>query len=159
MMLSDFDCVFCFRLFSLNLRLWFQNFFIMSLTPEELEFFAQEEEVEVMPTSEIPTMWLITGDVGPFEVGMPIKIPLWIALQLRADNKCNIIAPSWMTLSSMEKVKEIEAKTALFSKMPSNHYMTVAKLLFELCPQDIPDADAVKLLIKVFALLHKHKFK
>ncbi|ODM98941.1 DNA replication complex GINS protein PSF2 [Orchesella cincta] len=120
----------------------------MTLTAEELEYIAQEEEVEIMPRVEIPTMWLITGDVGPFEVGMPIKIPLWIALQLRGDNKCNIIAPYWLTKSSMEKVKEFETKSPLFSKMPSKHYMSIAKLIFELCPEDVPEADAIKLLIK-----------
>ncbi|CAL8078801.1 unnamed protein product [Orchesella dallaii] len=120
----------------------------MSLTADELDFIAQEEEVEIMPKFDIPTMWLITGDVGPFEVGIPIKVPLWIALQLRGDNKCNIITPYWLTKSSMEKVKEFETKSPLFSKMPSRHYMSVAKLIFELCPEDVPEADDIKLLVK-----------
>src|SRR5687768_1084535 len=121
----------------------------MSPNPEELEYFAGQEEVEIMPRFECTTMWLITGDLGPFKPGVPVKIPLWIALHLRAQNKCKLIPPTWMNKEYLEQLKDLEAKSPLFTKMPSENYMTISKMIFEICPQDIPDADDVKVLIKV----------
>jgi len=118
-------------------------------TPSELEFFAGQEDIEILPRFDSPMMWLISGDLGPFKAGIPIKVPLWIALHFRAQNKCKIIAPLWMSKGYLEELKEVEGKSPLFTKMPSEHYMAVAKMVFDVCPQDIPDADCVKLLFKV----------
>ena len=79
----------------------------MSPTPEELEYFAGQEEVEIMPRFECTTMWLITGDLGPFKPGIPVKIPLWIALHIRAQNKCKIVPPPWMGKAYLEQLKEL----------------------------------------------------
>ena len=40
-------------------------------------------------------------------------------------------------------------RSPLFTKMPSEHYMTISKMIFEICTQDVADADQVKVLIKV----------
>ncbi|ODM88699.1 DNA replication complex GINS protein PSF2 [Orchesella cincta] len=120
----------------------------MCPTPGELELFAGQEEVEIMPRFDSPVMWLIGGDLGPFKAGIPTKVPLWIALHLRAQNKCKIVPLPWLNKAYLEQLKDIEIKSALFTKMPSEHYMAVTRMIFEVCPQDIPEADDVKLLIK-----------
>lgn len=127
----------------------------MAVTPEELEFYAGQEEVEILPRFDCQTMWLIAGDLGPFKAGIPARVPLWIALYFRAQNKCKLIPPNWMSKTSLEAIKDQEQKSPLFTKMPSEHYMAMAKMIFEICPQDILDADDVKVLIKVSSIVFK----
>lgn len=121
----------------------------MSLEPEELEFLAGHEDINIIPTFECDTMWLLSGDLGPLKIGIPSKVPLWAALHLRKLNKCRVIPPVWMSKAFLQKAKEDEARSPLFTKMPSEQFMTISKMLCEACPEDILDCDAVKTLIKV----------
>ena len=45
----------------------------------------------------IPCVCMMQGDFGPFRPSIPVQVPLWLALRLRADSLCTIIPPSWMT--------------------------------------------------------------
>jgi hypothetical protein len=38
----------------------------------------------------------VQGTFGPFRPGNPVAVPLWLAVRLKADSKCNIICPAWM---------------------------------------------------------------
>lgn len=120
------------------------------MTPDEIEFIAGQEEVEVIPRFDSGNIWLITGDMGPFKAGIPCKVPLWLALHLRAQNKCKVKPPEWMNKLYLEQLKNGEIASALFTKMPTDHYMPITKMMFAICPQDVPDADEVKVLVKVF---------
>ena len=39
--------------------------------------------------------FLIQGKVGPFKAGLETHVPLWLALQLKASDKCKIYEPFW----------------------------------------------------------------
>lgn len=121
----------------------------MSPTPEEIEYLAGLEEIEMIPKFDLVKMELISEDVGPFVAGIPARVPLWVALHFRSQNKCTIMCPGWMNVENLQQLKEKEVASQLFEKMPTEQYMTIAKMLFEACPQDIPDADKVKDLVKV----------
>ena len=36
------------------------------------------------------------GDIGPFSPGLPIEIPLWMAVNLKQRQKARIRPPDWM---------------------------------------------------------------
>jgi len=121
----------------------------MATTPKEIEFFAEKENVEIVPSFSLTNFYLIEGDAGPFRPGFPVKVPLWLAVHFRRKNKCRLIPPYWMNIEYLEKMKQSEQASDLFTKMPSEHYMAVARILFECCAIDIPAADCIKTLIKV----------
>lgn len=36
------------------------------------------------------------GDLGPFSPGLPVVVPLWLAINLKQRQKCRLIPPEWM---------------------------------------------------------------
>ncbi len=121
----------------------------MSLSPSEVEFLGEREVVGIVPNFNLEKMYMISGDVGPFKAGLPVQVPLWLALNLRQRMRCRILCPDWMDVTVLETIKQDEIQTETFRKMPSEHYMVLAKLLFENCPGDLPNSDQLKTLIKV----------
>lgn len=48
----------------------------------------------------VTVAWLCTiaqGNFGPFRPGNPVDVPLWLAVRLKSDSKCNLVCPEWMT--------------------------------------------------------------
>ena len=57
----------------------------------ELEMLAEREHVRVVPNFSESTLFLITGDVGPFEAGVPVSVPAWLAVYLKQCYKCRLL--------------------------------------------------------------------
>lgn len=41
------------------------------------------------------------GDVGPFNPGLPVDVPVWLALNLKQRQKCRIVPPDWMDVGKI----------------------------------------------------------
>ena len=63
---------------------------IMTITPAEREFFAEDEKVVIMPNFTGGMINLIAGNFGPFQPQMKVEVPLWLAVALKKRNRCNI---------------------------------------------------------------------
>ena len=68
---------------------------------------------------------MFEGDFGPFIAGMPVEVPLWAALNFRQRQKCRILPPPWMTVDELEKIKQDEKDSQVFTRIPSEHYREV----------------------------------
>jgi GINS complex subunit 2 len=119
------------------------------MNPAELEFLAEKEMVEIVPKFSLDAIYLLEGNLGPFRAGLPAKVPLWVGIDLRRKERCTIVAPHWMNVQTLEMLKKEERESEKFVKMPNEHYMAMTTVIFRNCSQDIPDADKVKVLIKV----------
>ncbi len=68
--------------------------------PEELEFFAEEEIITIVPNFEIDEnaghIQCIGEQYGPFRPSMFVPVPLWMAIQLFKKQRCRIMSPEWM---------------------------------------------------------------
>lgn len=118
------------------------------MDPEEIEFVGENEEIGVIPNFNFDPIHLISGTIGPFRAGIPLHIPLWIAIHLRKQQKCRIVTPEWMEVEFLEDLKEEEKRTNGFLKMPSPHYMIIAKLVMGAAMEDITNSEQIKTLIK-----------
>ncbi|XP_034181977.2 DNA replication complex GINS protein PSF2-like protein [Osmia lignaria lignaria] len=118
------------------------------MDPSEVEFLGEKELVTIVPNFTFDMIYLISGTVGPFRAGLPVKVPIWLAVNLKQQQKCRIIAQDWMNVDVLNEVKEDEKLSRLFTKMPSNHYMDEAQLLLSVASDDIPDADGIRTAIK-----------
>lgn len=78
------------------------------MNPEEVEFLAENEIVSILPSFTSSEYNLISGDVGPFRAGLPVNVPLWMAIILKKQNTCRIIPPDWMDVEKLEQIKENE---------------------------------------------------
>ncbi|CAH1270361.1 DNA replication complex GINS protein PSF2-like [Branchiostoma lanceolatum] len=118
------------------------------MDPAEVEFLAEKEMVHIVPNFSMDRMYLIGGDIGPFNPGLPVQIPLWMAINLKQRQKCRIQPPDWMDVEKLQEKKEEEEGSQFFKPMLNKHYMEVAQLLLTHATDDIPRADEVRTLIK-----------
>uniref|UniRef100_A0A194ALK1 DNA replication complex GINS protein PSF2 n=1 Tax=Pinctada fucata TaxID=50426 RepID=A0A194ALK1_PINFU len=118
------------------------------MDPAEVEFIAEKEHVTIVPNFALDMLYLIGGDVGPFNPGLPVKVPLWMAVNLKQGQKCRVIPPDWMDTEKLQEKKQEETDSRFFTPMPSQHYMEVTQLLLKCATDDIPHADEIRTLVK-----------
>uniref|UniRef100_A0A023F1M9 DNA replication complex GINS protein PSF2 n=1 Tax=Triatoma infestans TaxID=30076 RepID=A0A023F1M9_TRIIF len=119
------------------------------MDPAEIEFIAEQEKVSIIPKfTDQRIIHLISGDIGPFRAGIPVVVPLWVAIHLRQRKKCTIVAPDWMDLELLEEKLEEEKNSRFFTKMPNDHYMGITHLIFEVAAQDIDNSERIRTAIK-----------
>ncbi|XP_077509414.1 DNA replication complex GINS protein PSF2-like protein [Amblyomma americanum] len=114
----------------------------------DAEFIAEKTHVHIVPRFSAEKLYLITGDVGPFEPGKPVSVPLWMAVNLKQRQQCRILPPAWLCKEYLLEKKQEEIASPVFTKMPSEHYLEVTQLLFDVGAADIPDASEVRTLVK-----------
>ena len=62
-------------------------------TANEIEFFAEDEHVSIVPRFNLEEMNFISGDYGPFETQVPVEVPLWLAICLKKAEKVQHTVP------------------------------------------------------------------
>lgn len=82
------------------------------MDPAEIEFLAEKQLISIIPKFNLNhTIHLISGDIGPFRSGIPVRVPIWLAINLKQRQKCNIVVPEWMNVETLEERKENEKQS------------------------------------------------
>ncbi|XP_075996370.1 DNA replication complex GINS protein PSF2 [Genypterus blacodes] len=118
------------------------------MDPAEVEFLSEKQTVTIIPNFSLDRIFLICGDLGPFNPGLPVDVPVWLALNLKQRQKCRIVPPDWMDVEKLEELREQERKEEAFTRVPSLHYMELTKLLLNHASDDFPKADQIRTLVK-----------
>ncbi|XP_011308978.1 DNA replication complex GINS protein PSF2 [Fopius arisanus] len=118
------------------------------MEPCEIEFLGEKGLVSIVPNFNFDPIHLISGSVGPFRAGLPVKVPIWLAVNLKQRQKCRIVCPEWMEPENLELLKENEKLSKVFTEMPHDHYMDEAHILLGAASDDIPDVDNIRTAIK-----------
>uniref|UniRef100_A0A3P9H756 DNA replication complex GINS protein PSF2 n=1 Tax=Oryzias latipes TaxID=8090 RepID=A0A3P9H756_ORYLA len=118
------------------------------MDPSEVEFLAEKELVKIVPNFSLDKIYLIGGDLGPFNPGLPVDVPLWLALNFKQRQKCRIIPPDWMDVEKLEEIRELEKREEAFTPVPCPYYMELTKLLLNHASDNIPKADEIRTLVK-----------
>ncbi|KAI8339703.1 hypothetical protein BC941DRAFT_421221 [Chlamydoabsidia padenii] len=118
-----------------------------AFTPDEIEFIAGNEPISIMPLYKMPVLKMIQAAYGPFRPPLPTKVPLWLALSMKQNQKCKVIPPPWLTTDHLKERLEQEENKEEFCSLPF-HYMEMAHMLLETASDDIPDAEQVRKLLK-----------
>lgn len=53
-----------------------------SVNFEDVEFLAEDEMLKVTPKFREGRLQMITGNFGPFTPGVPLQVPVWMAINL-----------------------------------------------------------------------------
>ncbi|XP_069822418.1 DNA replication complex GINS protein PSF2 [Dendropsophus ebraccatus] len=114
----------------------------------EVEFLAEKQLVSIIPNFSLDKVYLIGGDIGPFNPGLPVQVPLWLAINLKQRQKCRIVPPEWMDVDKLEEIRDNERREDTFTPMPNPHYMELTKLLLNHASDNIPKADDIRTLVK-----------
>ena len=118
------------------------------MDPSWIEFQAENAMIRIEPRFSAPKLFLLQCDVGPFKAGIPLEVPLWLALSLCQRHKCRIIQPDWMTVDNLTEVKEAEKQEAIFTQLPDPHLFVKAQLIMDVANSDLTRADEVRTIIK-----------
>ncbi|KAG5270113.1 hypothetical protein AALO_G00188870 [Alosa alosa] len=118
------------------------------MDPSEVEFLAEKEMVQIIPNFSLDKVYLIGGDLGPFNPGLPVEVPVWLALNLKQRQKCRIVPPEWMDVQKLEEIRDQERKEETFTPIPNPYYMELTKLLLNHAADNIPKADEIRTLVK-----------
>ncbi|XP_014231798.1 probable DNA replication complex GINS protein PSF2 [Trichogramma pretiosum] len=118
------------------------------MEPSEVEFLGEKKMVSIVPHFNYSIIHLISGPVGPFRANLPVKVPIWLALQLKQQQKCRIVAQDWMDAENLNELIEKEKGEKLFTEMPSDHFMDEAQMLLTAGADDIPDVDNIRTAVK-----------
>ncbi|XP_009881108.1 PREDICTED: DNA replication complex GINS protein PSF2-like [Charadrius vociferus] len=102
----------------------------------------------VTPPTPTGTTLSREGDLGPFNPGLPVEVPVWLAINLKQRQKCRLIPPEWMDVEKLEEIRDKERKEDTFTPMPSPYYMELTKLLLNYASDNIPKADEIRTLVK-----------
>lgn len=100
------------------------------MDPSEIEFLAEQQKISIIPKfTSLSILHLISGDVGPFRAGLPVVVPIWIAINLRQRQKCRIVPPDWMNVEALLEKKEEEKNDRLDCP---NNYRVLVFVLFNM---------------------------
>lgn len=96
------------------------------------EFLAEEEQIEIIPNFKYnKQLNLISGDFGPFQPSIPIRVPIWLALNLQRQHKCTIVMPKWVT--ELMKATDAQDQGSNLLELPNVHWREIMKLLEQHC--------------------------
>ncbi|WCJ19617.1 DNA replication complex GINS protein PSF2 [Euphorbia peplus] len=125
-------------------------------SPEEIEFIAEDELVEIVPNLRMESLNFLCGDYGPFYPQIAAQVPLWLAVALKKRGKCTVRPPQWMSIENLTQVLEAERDSHAFQPLPF-HYVEIARLLFDHGRDDIPDVYMVRSLVEDIRDVRFHK--
>uniref|UniRef100_A0AC34REX9 DNA replication complex GINS protein PSF2 n=1 Tax=Panagrolaimus sp. JU765 TaxID=591449 RepID=A0AC34REX9_9BILA len=141
------------------------------MDPKQCDFLFENELIEIVPNFTSDRLELICGSTNAFEPGIPMKVPVWLALHLRKRQKCVINPPSWMNLAELQQMATSEAKSDGFSEIPerffemshvlltheakSDGFSEIPERFFEMshvlltqCKEDIENLEQMRTLVK-----------
>lgn len=90
------------------------------MNPSEVEFFGEKRLVSIVPNFNLDVIHLISGPVGPFRAGLPVKVPIWLAMCLKQKQKCRIVNQEWMDPEGLNERKEMEKMSKYGNRRSKN---------------------------------------
>ncbi|KAG8631323.1 hypothetical protein KVT40_000463 [Elsinoe batatas] len=82
------------------------------LLPSEVAFLCEMELVTVIPRQRLAGLDLLGGPIPELRPPFPTPLPLWYALLLRRQQRCNIRPPAWLSVSSLQLILDFELEHA-----------------------------------------------
>ncbi|ODM16559.1 DNA replication complex GINS protein psf2 [Aspergillus cristatus] len=84
--------------------------FPRGITPPEIAFLAEMEQVTIVPRQRLEGLKLLGGPVEPLLPPRRATLPLWLALLLKRQRRANIVPPSWLHPEALSLILEIETQ-------------------------------------------------
>ncbi|CEG37535.1 dna replication complex gins protein psf2 [Plasmopara halstedii] len=133
-----------------------------SLSASETEFLAEQELIMIMPHFHLRDhngmLNFICGNFGPFQPGMTMHVPLWLAIMLKQVHKCRILAPSWLSVDYLSAQLEREKTSEVFEELPF-HYLEIASLLLQNAPEDLEQSEHLRILLEDLQNVRQDKIR
>lgn len=125
-----------------------------------LDFTAEEVLVTIIPSISHPQFRFTSYNVGPFYSGLPVEVPLWLAITLRKGGKCKIKIPDWLHVEYLEKLVKVESSEHQrnLGILPFQ-YRELAKIFLTYAKEDIDHPERVATLIQDLANIREDRIR
>ncbi|TGZ83443.1 GINS complex, Psf2 component, partial [Ascodesmis nigricans] len=112
------------------------------LRPTEVSFLAESTPITIIPRQRLDTLPLISLTTPRLTPPQRATVPLWLALILKKQKRCNIVPPSWLSSHTISGILQWEHDNpSSFSGALPWHWLELSELLLEAASDDIPDAN------------------
>lgn len=89
-----------------------------AFSPAEIEFQAQDEPISIIPNRQFKAVRLEGWSTPHLRPLVETKVPLWMALLLKKQERCNIRFPYWLDEEQLKKSVDEERSNPGFSSLP-----------------------------------------
>lgn len=118
---------------------------IPTLTVKEVAFLAEQEEVYVLSRHSLPEIHMVGPTIPRMQALQRHKIPLWSAIILKRQRKCNIVAPDWLSIEVLKRAASLERRnpTTLLTPEQLNLpqlWPAMARILLQNAQDDLIDS-------------------
>ncbi|KAK7205051.1 hypothetical protein BZA70DRAFT_278968 [Myxozyma melibiosi] len=117
---------------------------IGTFLPSEISFLAENTKVTIIPRQALDSVDLIGLKLPSMRPMRRVEVPLWVAIILKKQSRCNIVSPAWLSEDNLKKAYEAEASnmTRFSDKLPWE-WIEVGELVLESAPDDLSSAPHV----------------
>lgn len=71
------------------------------------------------------------GEIGPFHPLVEIEVPLWLGVELKKKQKCQIHPPSWLNKEYLEEYDKKETESSTIVDSLPFHFIEISQILLE----------------------------
>lgn len=130
------------------------------LSASQVEFFAEDALIEIIPKFQADSLNLLTGCFGPFIPQTPVEVPLWLAVALKRQGKCAICAPYWLSKTELAEIVRLERVSSIQSLQPlPKNFSEIALILLQHSGEDLPEAAVISSYLEDIENLRQHKIR
>mmetsp|Transcript_17578 Transcript_17578/g.44784 ORF Transcript_17578/g.44784 Transcript_17578/m.44784 type:complete len:355 (+) Transcript_17578:1310-2374(+) len=119
----------------------------LPFTSAQIEFMSEDTSISVTPLFKESMLTFVGGNYGPFRPGLTTDVPLWLALALKKNQKCNILTPHWLSVDYLQTKLEMEREEDTYLCEMPYHYLEIATQLLHHASDDVRQPDRVQVLI------------
>ncbi|OWB81794.1 hypothetical protein B5S33_g413 [[Candida] boidinii] len=111
----------------------------LTFSPSEINYLAENEPITILSRYSMSGTQLIGTKLPNLKPLQKYEVPLWLAMILKLQDKCNIITPEWLSIEFLKSKYEEEIKFPnKFSELPW-HWIETSKKLLDKSSDDIID--------------------
>ncbi|KAK9363128.1 hypothetical protein V1504DRAFT_489747 [Lipomyces starkeyi] len=106
--------------------------------PSEISFLAENSLVTIIPRQAMESIELIGGTIPSMRPMRRIEVPIWVAVLLKKQSRCNIVPPDWLSEENLKITYDAEAANMTrFSANLPWEWVEVGELILGSAPDDL----------------------
>ncbi|KAK9350991.1 hypothetical protein V1505DRAFT_360453 [Lipomyces doorenjongii] len=106
--------------------------------PAEISFLAENSLVTIIPRQAMESVGLIGGTIPSMRPMRRIEVPIWVAVLLKKQSRCNIVPPNWLSEENLKITYDAEAANMTrFSANLPWEWVEVGELILGSAPDDL----------------------
>ncbi|KAK9320764.1 hypothetical protein V1517DRAFT_328417 [Lipomyces orientalis] len=109
-----------------------------TFVPSEISFLAENNLVTIIPRQAMESVALIGGMTPSMRPMRRIEVPIWVALLLKKQSRCNIVPPQWLSEENLKITYDAEVSNMTrFSANLPWEWIEVGELILGSAPDDL----------------------